>query len=109
MASANLKILIVDDEPDIRELLSHCLKKVGYSVCTASDGQDGIHAAIKFRPHLIIMDLMMPIMGGIEACTILRNMVDFKNTCIVFLSARNDEPRKSPDLMQEQTTMFLSR
>lgn len=91
MASTNQKILIVDDEPDIRELLSHCLKKVGYSIDTASNGQDGIYAAIRFRPQLILIDLMMPIMGGIEACTILRNMVEFRNTFIVFLTARNDE------------------
>ncbi|MFD2160865.1 response regulator transcription factor [Paradesertivirga mongoliensis] len=91
MASVTQKILIVDDEPDIRDLLSHCLKKVGYSVDTAANGQDGIFAAIQFRPHLIIMDLMMPVMGGLEACSILRNMVDFRNTFIIFLTARNDE------------------
>ena len=85
------KILIVDDEPDIRELLAHCLKKVGYSIDTAVNGQEGIYAAINFKPELIIMDMMMPVMDGIEACSILRNMVDFKDTFIVFLTARADE------------------
>ncbi len=91
MGAIQQKILIVDDEPDIRDILSHCLKKVGYSVFTAVNGQDGVRAAMECRPNLIVMDIMMPIMNGMEACSILRNMVDFKDTFIVFLTARNDE------------------
>jgi two-component system alkaline phosphatase synthesis response regulator PhoP len=93
MGAIQQKILIVDDEPDIRDILSHCLKKVGYSVFTAVNGQDGVRAAIEYRPNLIVMDIMMPIMNGMEACSVLRNMVDFKDkdTFIVFLTARNDE------------------
>lgn len=85
------KVLIVDDEEDIRDLLSHCLKKVGYSVYTATNGREGIDAAIKLHPHLIIMDMMMPAMDGIEACGILRQTADIKDTLIVFLTARADE------------------
>ena len=91
MSSTKQKILVVDDEPDIRELLVYHLKKAGYSVYTASTGAEGISEAIKCRPDLIIMDIMMPQMDGIEACRIIKNMVAFKNTIIVFLTARTEE------------------
>jgi two-component system alkaline phosphatase synthesis response regulator PhoP len=91
MSSAKQKILVVDDEPDIRELLVYHLKKAGYLVYTASTGQEGISEAVKCRPNLIIMDIMMPQMDGIEACRIIKNMVAFKNTIIVFLTARTEE------------------
>ena len=91
MSSAKQKILVVDDEPDIRELLVYHLKKAGYLVYTASTGLEGISEAVKCRPNLIIMDIMMPQMDGIEACRIIKNMVAFKNTIIVFLTARTEE------------------
>ena len=91
MGTKQQKILIVDDEPDIRDILSHCLKKVGYSVYTAANGQDGIRESTEFRPNLIILDVMMPEMSGLEVCRTLRNMIAFKDTFIVFLTARNDE------------------
>ncbi|MDB5012701.1 MAG: two component transcriptional regulator, winged helix family [Daejeonella sp.] len=91
MNSTKHKILVVDDEPDIRELLAYYLKKDGYLVYTACNGEEGISEAIKHRPDLIILDIMMPVMDGIEACRILKNMVNFQNTIVVFLTARMEE------------------
>ena len=91
MSSTKHKILVVDDEPDIRDLLSFYLKKNGFLVYTASNGEEGIAEAIKHHPDLIILDIMMPSMDGIEACRILKNMVTFQNTIIVFLTARVEE------------------
>ena len=85
------KILIVDDEPDILELIEYNLKKEGYQVFTASNGQEGVQVARKTTPDLIILDIMMPKMDGIEACRILRAMPEFKNTFMVFLTARSEE------------------
>ncbi|PRY52382.1 two-component system alkaline phosphatase synthesis response regulator PhoP [Arcticibacter pallidicorallinus] len=91
MSSAKQKILIVDDEPDIRELIEYNLKKEGYLVYTASNGQEGINEAKRVHPDLIILDVMMPKMDGIEACRIMRSMNDFKSTFMVFLTARSEE------------------
>jgi len=91
MSTANHKILIVDDEPDIRELIEYNLKKEGYQVFTASNGQEGVAEAKRVLPDLIILDIMMPKMDGIEACRILRTMNEFKNTFMVFLTARSEE------------------
>jgi two-component system alkaline phosphatase synthesis response regulator PhoP len=91
MSSTRQKILIVDDEPDIRELIEYNLKKEGYQVFTASNGQEGVAEAKRSHPDLIILDIMMPKMDGIEACRILRTMNEFKNTFMVFLTARSEE------------------
>jgi len=91
MATAKQKILIVDDEPDILELIEYNLKKEGYQVYTANNGQVAVSEAKKFLPDLIILDIMMPKMDGIEACRILRAMPEFKNTFMVFLTARSEE------------------
>lgn len=91
MSSGKQKILIVDDEPDIRELIEYNLKKEGYQVFTASNGQEGVSEAKRSHPDLIILDIMMPKMDGIEACRILRTMNEFKNTFMVFLTARSEE------------------
>ncbi len=91
MSITKHKILIVDDEPDIRELIEYNLKKEGYQVFTASNGQEGVAEAKRVLPDLIILDIMMPKMDGIEACRILRTMNDFKNTFMVFLTARSEE------------------
>lgn len=91
MSSTEQKILIVDDEPDIRELIEYNLKKEGYQVYTASNGQEGVTEAKRVLPDLIILDIMMPKMDGIEACRILRTMNEFKNTFMVFLTARSEE------------------
>lgn len=91
MSVAKHKILIVDDEPDIRELIEYNLKKEGYQVFTASNGQEAVTEAKRVLPDLIILDIMMPKMDGIEACRILRTMNEFKNTFMVFLTARSEE------------------
>lgn len=88
---AKPKIIIVDDEPDIVELIEYTLKKEGYQVATASNGKEAIDEARSFLPELIILDIMMPKMDGIEACRILRGMPQFKNTFMVFLTARSEE------------------
>lgn len=91
MSAAKHKILIVDDEPDILELIEYNLKKEGYQVTTARNGQEAVALAKKTIPDLIILDIMMPVMDGIEACRLLRSMPDFKNTFMVFLTARSEE------------------
>ena len=91
MSTAKQKILIVDDEPDILELIEYNLKKEGYQVYLASNGADGVTMAKKVHPDLIILDIMMPKMDGIEACRIMRAIPEFKNTFMVFLTARSEE------------------
>ncbi len=91
MSVVKQKILIVDDEPDIVELIEYNLKKEGYQVFTASNGHEGINVAKKVMPDLIILDIMMPKMDGIEACRIMRALPEFKNTFMVFLTARSEE------------------
>ncbi|MDF3077474.1 MAG: response regulator transcription factor [Sphingobacteriaceae bacterium] len=91
MSTAKPKVLIVDDEPDILELIEYNLKREGYQVKTASNGEEGVTEAKAFLPDLIVLDIMMPVMDGIEACRIMRSMPQFKNTFMVFLTARNEE------------------
>ncbi len=91
MNNPGQKILIVDDEPDILELIEYNLKKEGYQVFLASNGQEGISVAKKVHPDLIILDIMMPKMDGIEACRLMRAIPEFKNTFMVFLTARSEE------------------
>ncbi len=91
MSNSKQKILIVDDEPDILELIEYNLKKEGYQVYTAHNGQEAVSEAKKALPDLIILDIMMPKMDGIEACRIMRTMPEFKNTFMVFLTARSEE------------------
>jgi two-component system alkaline phosphatase synthesis response regulator PhoP len=91
MNNAGQKILIVDDEPDILELIEYNLKKEGYQVFTATNGQEGITVAKKVHPDLIILDIMMPKMDGIEAGRLMRAIPEFKNTFMVFLTARSEE------------------
>lgn len=88
--SSDIKVLIVDDEEDILEFVSYNLSKEGYEIEVASDGTTAIDKAEEFVPDLIILDIMMPGMDGIEVCTILRENKDLKNTLIVFLTARNE-------------------
>ena len=85
------KILIVDDEPDILEFLEYNLLKEGYEVYTASNGEEGIRLAEKEQPHLIILDIMMPLMDGVEVCRQLRNRPEFDKTVITFLTAREED------------------
>lgn len=91
MGSTKQKILVVDDEPDIRNLLEYYLKKDGFLVYTACNGEEGIAEAIKHHPDLIILDIMMPVMDGMETCRILKNMVTFQTTIVIFLTARLEE------------------
>jgi two-component system, OmpR family, alkaline phosphatase synthesis response regulator PhoP len=84
-------ILIVDDEPDILEFLEYNLLKAGYDVALAENGNKAIEKAIEINPDLILLDIMMPDKDGIETCTTLRNMPEFKNTLIVFLTARSED------------------
>jgi two-component system alkaline phosphatase synthesis response regulator PhoP len=91
MSNSKQKILIVDDEPDILELIEYNLKKEGYQVFTARNGQEAVAEAKRSLPDLIILDIMMPKMDGIEACRIMRTMPEFKNTFMVFLTARSEE------------------
>jgi two-component system alkaline phosphatase synthesis response regulator PhoP len=87
----NIKILLVDDEPDVLDFLSYNLKKEGYEVFTASDGKSAIPIAKKVLPNLIILDVMMPEMDGIETCKELRSSPETKNALIVFLTARTED------------------
>ena len=88
---ANEKILLVDDEQDILDFLSYNLKKEGYITITASNGKEAIDIAKKENPDLIIMDLMMPEMDGMEACHEIRKIPELQHTLITFLSARNED------------------
>ena len=88
------KILIVDDEPDILEILSYNLKKEGYDVSTAHNGKAGIKMAKKVRPDLIVLDIMMPKLNGLEVCKVLRDDKRFDDTLIVFLTAREEDQKQ---------------
>ena len=91
MEKSSIKILLVDDEPDIIEILTYNLNKEGYQVFSASNGKEALVQAIKIIPHLIILDVMMPEMDGIEACENLRKDNRFEDTIIMFLSARSED------------------
>lgn len=88
---SKFKILLVDDEPDILEFLSYNLHKEGYDVDTAENGVEGVKKAKILKPDLILLDIMMPEMDGIEACNQIRQIDSLANTLIVFLSARTEE------------------
>jgi len=85
------KILIVDDEPDIIEFLQYNLRKEGYEVVTANDGRQAIEVAEKTKPHLIILDIMMPELDGVETCRILRSRKEFAKIPVAFLTARDED------------------
>lgn len=91
MNSAEYKILLVDDEPDITEFLAYNLKKEGFQVETASNGEDAIKQAKTYKPHLVLLDVMMPGMDGIETCEELRTIPDLENVMIAFLTARSED------------------
>lgn len=87
----NVKILVVDDEPDILEILEYTLTKAGYRVWTAGNGEQGIEIAKNESPDLIILDIMMPRMDGVEVCRTLRSDSQFDSTLITFLTARDED------------------
>jgi len=85
------KILVVDDDPDIVEILRYNLSLGGYDVKSAINGKEAIKKAKIFIPEIILLDVMMPEMDGIETCTILKEIPSLSNTRIIFLSARNED------------------
>jgi two-component system alkaline phosphatase synthesis response regulator PhoP len=91
MSNKNIKILLVDDEPDILEIISYNLTAQGYNVFTANNGAKAIKKAKKEHPDLIILDVMMPEMDGIEACEQIRQIPELKHTLIAFLTARGED------------------
>ncbi|MGS2738437.1 response regulator transcription factor [Sinomicrobium sp. M5D2P17] len=91
MKKRDIRILLVDDEPDILEIVSYNLSTEGYSVSTAGNGLEAISKAKRERPHLVILDVMMPEMDGIEACEQLRKIPELSNTVITFLTARGED------------------
>lgn len=86
-----LKALVVDDEADILELLQYNLEKEGYEVRTAENGKKALEVARAFQPNLILLDIMMPVMDGVEACRQLKEIPALSNTHIVFLTSRAEE------------------
>lgn len=91
MENKDVKILIVDDEPDILEILEYNLLKEGYQIFKATNGQEGIDQAKKITPHLILLDIMMPDLDGIETCREIRNLPQLEDSLVAFLTARNED------------------
>ncbi|PKV48335.1 two-component system alkaline phosphatase synthesis response regulator PhoP [Aquimarina sp. MAR_2010_214] len=91
MNKKDITILLVDDEPDILEIVGYNLTAEGYTVLTAENGVEAVKVAKKKKPHLIILDVMMPEMDGIEACEHIRKLPDLQNTIITFLTARGED------------------
>ena len=91
MESNFKKVLIVDDEPDILEIISYNLIKEGYEIQTAKNGIEALDFSAAFKPDLVILDIMMPRMNGVEVCRILRSKPEYNDTLIIFLTALNDE------------------
>ena len=91
MGNRPKKVLVVDDEPDILEFIQFNLERAGFEIKTASNGALAIKQAKKFRPDLIILDIMMPELDGVEVCRELRSMPEFDATLIAFLTARNED------------------
>ena len=88
---SDIKILLVDDEEDILEIVGYNLSKEGYIVSTGTNGKDAVKLAKSIVPHLVILDVMMPEMDGIEACELMRKMPELDNTVITFLTARAED------------------
>ncbi|EIA09290.1 response regulator receiver:Transcriptional regulatory protein, C- terminal [Flavobacterium frigoris PS1] len=91
MKKKNTKILLVDDEPDILEIVGYNLTQEGYQIVTAANGKEAILKAKKELPDLIIMDVMMPEMDGMEACENIRKIPELSNVIITFLTARSED------------------
>lgn len=91
MKKKDIKILLVDDEPDILEIVGYNLAEEGYTVFTACNGKEAVAKAKKELPHLIIMDVMMPEMDGMEACEAIRKIPELAQVLITFLTARSED------------------
>lgn len=85
------RILLVDDEPDILEFLGYNLRQEGFEVHTSNNGRDGLARARELKPHLIVLDVMMPEMDGIDTCREIRQLPALKDTLIIFLTARGED------------------
>ena len=91
MKKKDIKILLVDDEPDILEIVGYNLAQEGYKIVKATNGKEAIAVAKKELPHLILLDVMMPVMDGIQACENIRKIPELNNVIITFLTARGEE------------------
>jgi len=91
MKKKDIKILLVDDEPDILEIVGYNLTNEGYDTKSTANGIEALKIAKEYQPHIILLDIMMPEMDGIETCEKLRDLDAFKDTIIVFFTARNEE------------------
>lgn len=91
MKKKDITILLVDDEPDILEIVGYNLSAEGYQVITAENGADAVKLAKKKKPQLIILDVMMPEMDGVEACEQIRKLPEMDETIITFLTARGED------------------
>ncbi len=91
MKKRDIKILLVDDEPDILEIVGYNLSSQGYQISTAENGIEAVKKAKKEKPQLIILDVMMPEMDGIEACELIRKVPELSDTIITFLTARGED------------------
>ena len=91
MKKKDIKILLVDDEPDILEIVSYNLANEGYQIFTASNGIEAVKKSKEIQPHLILLDVMMPQMDGIEACAKIRENDNLKEVIIAFFTARGED------------------
>ena len=91
MKNKDIKILLVDDEPDVIEIVSYNLFNEGYQIYTASNGIEAVHKAEEFIPHLILLDMMMPKMNGLEACQKIREIDKLQDVIIAFFTARGED------------------
>ncbi|WP_317246698.1 response regulator transcription factor [Pontibacter sp. E15-1] len=89
--ATNYKVLVVDDDRDIVEMLQYNLTREGYDVSEAENGKQAVAVAQSVKPDIILMDVMMPVLDGIAACRQLRELEEFRNTHIIFLTARSEE------------------
>lgn len=94
MEQNNIEILLVDDEPDILEILEYNLSKEGYRIRTAENGLEALKKAAELTPHLVILDMMMPVMDGLETCKKLRELPEMEESIIAFLTALNEDVKE---------------
>lgn len=90
----HIEILLVDDEPDILEILEYNLSKEGYRIRTAQNGLEALEKARTLTPHLVILDMMMPVMDGLETCKKLRELPEMEESIIAFLTALNEDVKE---------------
>jgi two-component system alkaline phosphatase synthesis response regulator PhoP len=91
MSNQKHKILLVDDEPDVLEFLGYNLRKEGYQVESCLNSAEAVKKAEEFNPHLIILDVMMPGMDGIETCSEIRKIPQLQDSIVIFLTARGED------------------